>query len=70
MPGKAPPGSWWVVTQSLYGQLRQDAVLLTPGEKSAGAAALLAYLKSPPALEVIRAFGYERCPRPTGPRSA
>lgn len=60
VPGKRATGSYWVVPPSLYGQIRQDAVLLKTGEKSAAAAALLAYLKSPPALEVIRAYGYDR----------
>ena len=60
VPGKRATGSYWVVPPSLYGQIRQDAVLLKTGEKSAAAAALLSYLKSPPALEIVRAFGYDR----------
>jgi molybdate transport system substrate-binding protein len=60
VPGKPVSGSYWVVPPSLYGQIRQDAVLLKTGEKSAAAAALLSYLKSPPALEIVRAFGYDR----------
>jgi molybdate transport system substrate-binding protein len=51
-------GSYWRVPASLYGEIRQDAVLLKPGEKSAAAAALLAYLKSAPAKAVIQRHGY------------
>lgn len=58
VPGKPVAGSFWRVPASLHGQIRQDAVLLKPGEKSAAAAALLAYLKSAPARAVIQAYGY------------
>lgn len=57
-PGKPLTGSFWRVPSSLHGEIRQDAVLLKPGEKSAAAAALLAYLKSPAARAVIQAWGY------------
>ncbi|MDT7834223.1 molybdate ABC transporter substrate-binding protein [Aquabacterium sp. OR-4] len=58
VPGKPATGSMWKVPQSLYGEIRQDAVLLKPGERSAGAKALLAYLKTAPAQAVIQAYGY------------
>jgi molybdate transport system substrate-binding protein len=58
LPGKPVLGSYWRVPASLYGEIRQDAVLLKPGEKSAAAAALLAYLKSAPAKAVIQRHGY------------
>jgi len=58
VPGQPPKGSIWQVPPSLYGPIRQDAVLLKPGEKSAAAAALLAYLKSAAALAVIQSYGY------------
>jgi molybdate transport system substrate-binding protein len=51
-------GSYWLVPASLYGEIRQDAVLLKPGEKNPAAAALLAYLKSDAAKAVIQAYGY------------
>jgi molybdate transport system substrate-binding protein len=57
-PGKPTGGSYWLVPQNLYGEIRQDAVLLKTGEKNPAAAALLAYLKSPAAQAVIRSFGY------------
>ncbi|OYU75525.1 MAG: molybdate ABC transporter substrate-binding protein, partial [Burkholderiales bacterium PBB5] len=47
VPGKPVPGSMWRVPHTLYGQIRQDAVLLKAGDKRPGALALLAYLRSP-----------------------
>jgi len=58
VPGKPVTGSYWRVPTTLYGEIRQDAVLLKPGEKKPAAAALLAYLKSAPARAVIQAYGY------------
>ena len=58
VPGKAAEGSFWRVPQALYGEIRQDAVLLRPGEKSTAARALLDYLKSAPAQALIAAYGY------------
>ncbi|HSW08558.1 molybdate ABC transporter substrate-binding protein [Aquabacterium sp.] len=58
VPGKPVVGSYWLVPASLHGEIRQDAVLLKPGEKSAAAAALLAYLKSAPAKALIQSYGY------------
>ena len=58
VPGKAVEGSYWRVPQNLYGEIRQDAVLLKAGEKNAAAKALLDYLKTAPAKEVIAAYGY------------
>lgn len=58
VPGKPPTGSMWKVPQNLYGEIRQDAVLLKPGEKSAGARALLDWLKGPSAQAVVRDYGY------------
>jgi molybdate transport system substrate-binding protein len=51
-------GSRWEVPQDLYGPIRQQAVLLKPGEGSAAAEAFLDYLRSEPAREIIRAAGY------------
>ena len=58
VPGKPVPGAFWRVPAELHRPIRQDAVLLKAGEKSAAAAALLAYLKSAPARAVIQAHGY------------
>jgi len=57
-PGRPASGSYWLVPPSLYGEIRQDAVLLKKGEKSPAAIALLAYLKSAPAISVIQSYGY------------
>lgn len=58
IPGKPATGSMWRVPERLYGEIRQDAVLLKAGEKSAAARALLEYLKSPSARALIAAYGY------------
>ncbi|MBC7940307.1 MAG: molybdate ABC transporter substrate-binding protein, partial [Chitinophagaceae bacterium] len=51
-------GSMWEVPQRLYSSLQQDAVLLLPGRDNASARAFLEFLKSPPARQVIEAYGY------------
>ena len=58
LSGKPLVGSYWRVPANLHSEIRQDAVLLKPGEKKPAAAALLAYLKSAPAKAVIEAYGY------------
>ncbi len=58
VPGKPASGSYWLVPSALYGEIRQDAVLLKRGEKNPAAAALLAYLKSAPAKALIQSYGY------------
>lgn len=58
LPGKPVVGSYWLVPQNLYGEIRQDAVLLNAGEKNPAAAALLAYLKGDAAKAVIKDYGY------------
>jgi molybdate transport system substrate-binding protein len=58
VPGQPAKGSYWLVPSNLYGQIRQDAVLLKSGEKNPAAAALLAYLKGDAAKAVIKDFGY------------
>jgi molybdate transport system substrate-binding protein len=57
-PGQEVKGSYWLVPPSLYGEIRQDAVLLKPGEKNPAAAALLAFLKSDAAKATIQSYGY------------
>lgn len=57
-PGQTPTGSWWRVPANLHEEIRQDAVLLKPGQGKAAAQALLAYLRSEPARAEIRAWGY------------
>ena len=57
--GKLKNGSAWVVPARLHAPIRQDAVMLSAGRDNPAAAALLTYLRSAPAQQVIRAFGYE-----------
>ncbi len=56
--GKRKPGSVWIVPETLYAPIRQDAVLLDKGRSSAASRALLTYLKSPEAQRIILAYGY------------
>lgn len=51
-------GSRWIVPESLYTPIRQDAVLLKVGEQNTFAKAFLAYLKEPEAVTIIKKFGY------------
>ena len=62
MPGQPLPGSYWRVPAALHPPIRQDAVLLAPGQGQAAALALLAYLKTPAAQALIRAHGYTVAP--------
>ena len=58
VPGQPVVGSYWLVPPAWYGEIRQDAVLLKPGEKNPAATALLAYLKTPAARALIQSYGY------------
>ncbi|QTN23262.1 molybdate ABC transporter substrate-binding protein [Rhizobacter sp. AJA081-3] len=58
VPGRPLVGSFWQVPANLYGEIRQDAVLLKSGEKNPAARALLDFLKSDAAKRSIREFGY------------
>jgi molybdate transport system substrate-binding protein len=51
-------GSRWIVTQSLYTPIRQDAVVLKSGAANEAATAFAAFLKTPEAVAVIDKFGY------------
>ena len=57
-PGRPAGGSYWLVPPALYGEIRQDAVLLQAGGKNPAARALLDFLKSEPARAIIRESGY------------
>lgn len=57
--GRVTSGSSWMVPASLYPVLRQDAVLLTKGQGSPAAQALLDYLRSDAAKRVIKSYGYD-----------
>lgn len=56
--GQPARGSYWVVPQALYGEIRQDAVLLKAGADKPAARALLAFLRSEAARTIVRGDGY------------
>ncbi len=53
-----PEGSRWLVPQSLYTPIRQDAVLLSKGAGNAAAKAFLNFLKGPESRRIIEKYGY------------
>ena len=57
--GKISEGSSWIVPQDLYSPLYQDAILLKTGESNPAAKALMDFLKTEPALAIIKQYGYE-----------
>ena len=57
-PRNPTEGSVWEVPQALFSPIRQDAILLLPGDDDLAAAAFLEFLSSPKAAAVIEAFGY------------
>jgi len=56
--GRIQSGSAWIVPAADHSPIRQDAVILNRGRDNAAAAALMAYLKTGPGLNIIRSFGY------------
>ena len=56
--GAIGQGSGWVVPSTYHPPIRQDALLLLKGRDNPAAQALLDYLKSDKASEVIKAYGY------------
>ncbi len=61
--GKAT-GSMWLVPSSWHSPILQNAVLLHKGKDNAAALALMAFLKSPTARDIIRRSGYVLEPLP------
>ncbi|HEX5394573.1 MAG TPA: molybdate ABC transporter substrate-binding protein [Rhodocyclaceae bacterium] len=57
--GKFTEGSHWLVPTNLYTAIRQDAVLLKRGRGNPVAEALLDFLKTDAAKQVIKSYGYE-----------
>ena len=53
-----PGGSRWLVPEADHAPIVQQAVLLKPGQNSAGARRFLAFLKGGQAKAIIRRFGY------------
>jgi len=58
-PGKPTTGSFWLVPQTLYAPIRQDAVLLARAQGNQAARQFLDFLRGAPAREMIQAYGYE-----------
>jgi molybdate transport system substrate-binding protein len=56
--GKIANGSGWIIPDNLYAPIRQGAVLLKNGAENPAALALLEFLKSAPALAIIKKYGY------------
>ena len=56
--GKVGSGSGWIVPGKLYDPIRQDAVILAKGKDKPASQALMNYLKTPKAREIIASFGY------------
>ena len=56
--GKLREGSAWVVPASMHESIRQDAIVLKPGQGNAAAAALMDYLKGDKARAIIKSYGY------------
>jgi molybdate transport system substrate-binding protein len=54
--------SMWIVPDTLYSPIRQDAVLLRKGAGNEAARAFIAFLKSRHALKVIEKYGYAGTP--------
>jgi molybdate transport system substrate-binding protein len=57
--GKLTAGSAWIVPPHLHAPIRQDALLLRPGQDNAAALALLRFLRGDSARAMIRSFGYD-----------
>jgi molybdate transport system substrate-binding protein len=56
--GKLKSGSMWLIPQTLYTPIQQDAVLLQRGSHNEAAQALVKLLKSPHIKDLIRSYGY------------
>ena len=56
--GQLTSGSAWFIPDEAYPPIRQDVALLKNGEANPAAKALLTYLRSPAALNVMSSLGY------------
>ena len=56
--GNLKSGSAWIIPDTLYSPIRQDAVLLTSAKDKAAAQTFMSYLKTPKAKAVMTAYGY------------
>ena len=49
----------WLAPAADHAPIDQQAILLKPGQNNPAARAFLAFLKSPPAIAIIKKYGYE-----------
>ena len=56
--GRLSKGSAWIVPQSLYRPIRQDAVILNRGVDSPALAEFWAFFSGPEVQEILASFGY------------
>lgn len=57
--GKLKSGSVWIIPQTLYDPIQQDAVILKRAAGNPAAQALITLLKSPNIKDLIRSYGYD-----------
>lgn len=57
--GKISSGSAWMVPESYYQPIKQDAVILSKGAGNPAAKALTAYLQGDKAASIIKSYGYK-----------
>jgi molybdate transport system substrate-binding protein len=57
--GRLKSGSMWVVPQTLYSPIEQDAVVMQKAASNEAAQALMKLLKSPAIKNLIRSYGYD-----------
>ena len=56
--GEIGSGSGWLVPENLHSPFNQTAVLLKKGENNPATIALIDFIKSPPALAIIKKYGF------------
>ncbi|WP_226661582.1 molybdate ABC transporter substrate-binding protein [Microbulbifer aggregans] len=56
--GEIGSGSAWLVPETLYSPILQDAVILVPGRNSAALASFWEFVQSKPAQRIIESYGY------------
>ena len=56
--GRVTEGSAWIVPETLYEPIRQDALILDKGKDNPAAAELMRYLQGDTAKNIIRSYGY------------
>jgi molybdate transport system substrate-binding protein len=56
--GKMEEGSAWIVPAKMHRPIRQDAVILTKGERNPVVAELMEFLRGEEGRAIIHAFGY------------